>query len=238
MRRSTGPRLLAATGCRWERAERERAAPKGLGADVIDPREPRLPIWNNWGHVRSTRQRLHRPAWLQGQRRHRIDARQQGALSRRPGRRARMAISARRGQPGRARRGGAISRAHRGDRPQERARRGAGVDPRLAALPLAAPIRARSLHRAEAAMVSVEADRRRCPVPLRQHGPAGIRSLAMGRLLDAGARGRVFQAPGIRPRAARTREADFPERPAAAIRNGGGRSTCPRKKRRPRQEPV
>ncbi len=89
--------------------------------------------------------------------------------------------------------------------------RGAGLDARMAALSAAAPIRARPLHRPEATMVSLETHRRRSQVALRQHRPTGVRSVAVGGLLDAGARGRVFQAPRLRARTARARQPGLPD---------------------------
>ena len=67
-------------------------------------------------------------------------------------------------------------------------------------------------------------------IALRQHRPAGIRSLALGRLLDAGARSRVFQAARVRARAARPRQADCFRMACRPIRIGGRCSRCARRK--------
>ncbi len=55
----------------------------------------------------------------------------------------------------------------------------------LVAVSPAAAIRARPLHRAEAALVSVAAHGRRIEVAIRLHRHAGVRPLALGGLLDA-----------------------------------------------------
>ncbi len=57
----------------------------------------------------------------------------------------------------------------------------------------------------------LEAHRRRIEAALRFHRHAGVRPLALGRLLDAGARSRLFQAAGLRAGAARSGQAMFPE---------------------------
>ena len=77
-----------------------------------------------------------------------------GGVSGRPGRRPRLAVPAGRRQPRRTGRRGAVSRTQGGNRPGAPGRGGAGLDPRLAALSPAAAIRARPLHRTEAALVS------------------------------------------------------------------------------------
>ena len=61
---------------------------------------------------------------------------------------------------------------------------------------------------------------------LRQHRPAGIRPLAVGGLLDAGARSGLFQAARVRARAARSRQAHIPGRPAALSGLVAGNRHC------------
>ena len=146
MRPCTGPRRWAAIACRW--------APARTGSKDFSDRPP---IWNNWRHVQSTRQRLHRQGRFPSKRRYRLDARPRGVVPGRPRRRPRLAIPAGRRQPRRTGRGCAVPRTQGGNRPRSPGCRGAGLDPRMAALSTAAPIRARSLHRPEATLVSLEA---------------------------------------------------------------------------------
>ena len=115
---------------------------------------------------------------------------------------------------------------------EPRGRGSAGLDARLAALPAAAPIRARSLHRSKTEVVSPEALGRRSEAEIRQHRPAGIRPLALGRLLDAGPRGRIFQAPGLCARAARARRSDLSGGLAAIPGLVGGVRRAHRRERR------
>ena len=76
------------------------------------------------------------------------------------------------------------------------------------------------LHRPEAALVPAAARRARSRVRIRfrAHQRAGIRRLALGKLLGAGARGDLFQAPRVRAHADRARAECISGRRAAAAR--------------------
>ena len=184
---------------------------------------PQIPgVVEQLQHVSGTPDGLHRQGRLSRQRRDRSHARVRRAFSGRAARGPRLAVSAGRHQPRRASRGGAVPRVTGGDRVAAVGRGSAGLDARLAALSPAAPVRARPLHRSKAALVSAEADQRRVRIALRRLRPAGVRPLAVGGLLDAGARGRLFQAARLHTRSARAGHADLSAGPAAVPAVVGG----------------
>src|SRR5690606_31198470 len=131
-----------------------------------------------------------------------------------------VAVSAGRDSPQRDPGTGHVRGAARGDRPPARARGGARIDAALAALPAAAAPRALerppAVYRPEADLVPAPPRGRREPCAPRRLGPAGIRCLALGRLLGAGAGSRAFQAEGLPSRPERTRTPAFRQCPLIA----------------------
>ena len=148
--------------------------------------------------------------------------------------RPRLAVSAGRHAARGEARGGAVPRTQRGDRPAPQRRRDHRPDPALAALPPAGALpAARTSSRCASGRSSAGSccacSGRTPQFDFDPHRRAGIRPVALGRLLGAGARGHLFQARGVHPRAARARRAGLSARQAAAVPGLVARSTSRRR---------